>query len=448
MRRMTFPMLAVAWTAATTFGFAAADDWPQFRGPAMDGVVQDNPSLPERWGASENVAWKTAIPGLGWSSPVVWGNSVFVTTVIAAQPGEKPRPGLYLPPTGTERMPDPLPGTHQWKVYCLDLATGAIRWERTAHEGPVGTPRHPKNSFASETPVTDGERVYILFGNVGIFAYDLNGTLVWSHRIAPQLDQWGWGPGASPALVGSQLIMVADNDSRSYIASFDTKTGKQNWRVEREEGHNWATPFIWRNDLRTEIVTAGQRQVRSYDPSGRLLWSFSGRLTDVSIPTPVSAHGMVYVSSGYVGNDHRPVYAIRPGGSGDITVKFGEESSRYFAWYLPRAGSYNPSALVHGDYYYTLLDGGFITCHDAKTGAEIYGRQRIDAGATFTASPWAYNGKLFLLSEDGNTYVVQAGPQYKLLGKNVLDEMTLASPAVAGDRLLIRTAAHLYAFKK
>jgi outer membrane protein assembly factor BamB len=441
---MIAPVVGLVLTTAVV----AANDWPQFRGPAMTGVVGDNPALPERWSATENVAWKTRIPGLGWSSPIVWGNHVFVTSVLADREGEQPRTGLYLPPTGTERMPDPPRGTHQWKVYCLDLATGAIRWERIAHEGTVSTPRHPKNSFASETPVTDGSRVYVLFGNLGLFAYDMGGNLVWSHRIEPQLDQWGWGPGASPALVDDQLILVADNDARSYIVAFDTKSGRQNWRVERDEGHNWATPFVWRHALRTEIVTAGQRQVRSYDATGRLLWSFAGRLTDVSIPTPVSGHGMVYVSSGYVGNDHRPVYAIRPGASGDITVKFGEETSPHVAWYQPRAGSYNPSPLVYGDYYYTLLDAGFLTAHDAKTGAEVYGRQRIEAGATFTASPWAYNGKLFLLSEDGNTYVVQAGPQYKLLGKNVIDEMTLASPAVTADRLLIRTASHLYAIRK
>ena len=442
-----FSLLAVAGALLFCTGLAAAD-WPQWRGPGMAAVVADDPKLPEQWSATERVAWKARIPGLGWSSPIVWGDSVFVTTVVASQEGEKPKPGMYLPSTGTNAPPAPSPGTHQWKVYCLDLKTGQVRWERTAHEGPARTGRHPKNSYASETPTTDGERVYVLFGNLGLFAYDFKGTLVWSNRITPAQDEWGWGPGASPVLLGNQLIMVADNDAQSYIVSFDTKTGRQNWRTDREEGHNWATPFVWRNDLRTEIITAGQRRVRSYDPSGKMLWQFSGRLTDVSIPTPVAAHGMVYVSSGYIGNDHRPAFAIRPGASGDITVKFGEEESRYFAWYHPKVGSYNPSALVYGDYYYTLIDGGFLTCHDAKTGAEVYGRQRIEPGATFTASPWAYNGKIFLLSEDGNTYVIQAGPAYRLLGKNVIDEMTLASPAIAGGRVLIRTAANLYAFER
>jgi outer membrane protein assembly factor BamB len=243
--------------------------------------------------------------------------------------------------------------------------------------------------------------------------------------------------------------MVYDNDTTSSsIVAYDVRTGKVNWRTDRDEGHNWATPFVWKNNLRTEIVTAGEKRVRSYDTSGKLLWQFSSRMTDVSVPTPVAGHGMVFVSSGYIGNDHRPAYAVRPGASGDITVKFGEEASPYVAWYQPRIGSYNPSPIVYGDYYYTLIDAGFLTAHDARTGKEVYGRQRIEPGATFTSSPIAYNGKLFLLSEDGNTYVVQAGPEYRLLGKNPLDEMTLASPAVAGKTLLIRTMSHLYAIRK
>jgi outer membrane protein assembly factor BamB len=425
---------------------AGADgNWPQWRGADMSGVAADDPALPEKWSATENVAWKTPIAGLGWSSPIVWGDRVFVTAVTAEVAGEAPRKGMYLPTNATKTAS----GKHIWKVYCVDLATGKIRWERTAHEGPVPSTRHPKNSFASETPITDGERLYVVFGNVGIFAFTLDGKPLWSERMDPQNDEWGWGPGASPVLVGNQLVMVYDTDTRSSsIVGYDVRTGKVNWRTDRDEGHNWATPFVWKNNLRTEIVTAGEKRVRSYDTSGKLLWQFSGRMTDVSVPTPVAAHGMIYVSSGYIGNDHRPAYAVRPGASGDITVKFGDEASPYVAWYQPRIGSYNPSPIVYGDYYYTLIDAGFLTCHDARTGKEVYGRQRIEPGATFTASPIAYNGKLFLLSEDGNTYVVQAGPEYKLLGRNSLDEMALASPAVAGRTLIVRTLSHLYGLRK
>jgi outer membrane protein assembly factor BamB len=427
---------------------SASDQWPQWRGPEMVGVGAESPALPDHWSRTDNLAWQAPVPGLGWSSPIIWGNQVFVTTVVAAVASEGPKKGLYLPETGTDRPPDLPLGRHQWKVYSLDLATGKVQWERVVHQGDAIASRHPKNSYASETPVTDGKRLHVFFGNLGLFTYDLDGKLLWSARVEPQLDQWGWGPGASPILVDGQVIVVLDNDRKSSIVSYDAATGRQNWRVPRDEGHNWATPFAWRNSLRTEIVTTGQRQVRSYDLSGRLLWHFSGKLTDVSIPTPVAAHGMIYISSGYPGNEHRPVFAIRPGGNGDLTVKFGEEASPFIGWYQPRVGSYNPSPLVYGDYYYTLLDGGFLTCHDARTGAEIYGRQRIASGATFTASPWAYQGKLFLLSEDGDTYVVQAGREFQVLGKNPLDELTLASPAMASGYLVLRTASRVYAFKQ
>lgn len=423
---------------------ASPNNWPQWRGPNMMSVVENDPNLPETWSATQSVAWKTAIPGVGWSSPIVWGNKVFLTAVVADTEYEKPAKGLYL----GQGRPDPPPGVHHWMVYCVDLQTGKILWQRQAHEGQSRVPRHPKNSYSSETPTTDGERVYVLFGDIGLFCYDMEGKPVWSHAIEYKPNESGWGPGSSPVLLGNQLIHVYDNTEESYIAAYDTKTGKQNWRTERDEGSTWATPFIWKNDLRTEIVTAATQKVRSYDPSGKLLWYFNGRLSRLTIPTPFAAHGMVYISSGYPGDDHRPVYAVRPGGSGNITPKFVQKTNDFIAWYQPKEAAYNPSAIVYGDYYYTLLDGGFITAHSAKTGEEVYGRQRIETGATFTASPWAYNGKIFCLSEDGNTYVIEAGPKYNLLGKNVIDEMSLSSPAIAQERLLIRTAFHLYCIKK
>jgi outer membrane protein assembly factor BamB len=414
----------------------------------MMAVIEGRADLPETWSATSGVAWKTRVPGLGWSSPIVSGNRIFVTAVTVDTDGEMPKKGLYLPATGADVRPEPPSGQHHWKVYCLDATTGAILWERTAHQGAAKSSRHPKNSYASETATTDGERVYVLFGNLGVFAYDFDGNLAWARLVDQRVDKWGWGTGSSPILLDDQLIVVHDNVEESYIMALDAKTGRQNWRIVRDEVSAWSTPFVWKNEKRTEIVTVGQEKVRSYDASGKLLWYLSGRMTQVTVPSPFAAHGLLYASSGYVADEHRPVYAIRPGASGDITLKPEEESSDYVAWYQPRIGAYNPSAIVYGDYYYTLLDGGFITCHNARTGEEVYGRQRIETGATFTASPWAYNGKVFALSEDGNTYVIQAGPQYKLLGKNVLDEMTLASPALANGRVLIRTAAHVYSIKK
>jgi outer membrane protein assembly factor BamB len=244
------------------------------------------------------------------------------------------------------------------------------------------------------------------------------------------------------------LYIVNDNEQQSYLAAFDAKTGKEIWRVPRDEPSNWATPFVWENGRRTEIVTSGRRRVRAYDEDGKVLWELGG-MSSITIPTPFAKLGLLFLASGYVGDQTRPVYAVRPGASGDISLKPGETANASIAWYLPQGGPYNPSPLVYEDYYYTLLDRGFLTCHDARTGKEIYGRQRIDpAASAFTASPWAYNGKIFALSEDGDTFVIEAGPQFKLAGKNTLDEMCMATPAIYRSTLILRTASHLYCIRK
>jgi outer membrane protein assembly factor BamB len=339
------------------------------------------------------------------------------------------------------RIPDK--GVHHWMVYCFDLKTGRELWKHEAHFGEPKIPRHPKSTYASETPTTDGKRLYVLFGDVGLYCYDLNGKPLWSHAIEPKKTFFDYGTAASPVVHDGQVIMLYDNQEQSYLASFDAETGKQLWRTERDETSTWATPFIWKNELRTEIVTCGKRKNRSYDLSGKLLWEFDGRMSNLVIPSPFAAHGMLYISSGYFADKRRPVIAIKPGATGDISLKGTETSNKFIKWFQPKAGPYNPSPIVYGDYYYTLYDFGFITCHNAITGKEVYGRKRF-SGASFTASPWAYNGKLFFLSEDGKTYVVKAGQEFQLLHTNDIDDFCLSSPAVSQGNLLIRSASKLY----
>ncbi|MBI3697586.1 MAG: PQQ-binding-like beta-propeller repeat protein [Acidobacteria bacterium] len=423
---------------ALSLTLAAADHWPQFRGPESLGVVED-PKLPEAWGTTRNVVWKTDIPGAGWSSPVVWGDRIFVTAAISSEPKETPKKGLYF---GGNR--DAPTDQHRWLVYCLDWKTGKILWQREVHRGVPKGARHLKNSYASETPVTDGERLYAYFGNVGLYCFDMNGKLLWSQTWPAVAMRYGWGTAASPVLHQGRLYIINDNDDKSWLAALDKVTGKQLWRVERDEGSNWSTPYIWSTGRRTEIITSGTKGIRSYDLDGKLLWELHG-MSSIVIPTPFSAAGLLYLASGYVGDQVRPAYAVRPGARGDITLKPGETANQYVAWYLPQGGPYNPSPIVYGDYYYTLYDRGFLTCHHARTGKEIYGKQRIDPQTTaFTASPWAANGKLFALSEDGDTFVIQAGPEFKVLGKNPLDEMCMATPAIARSNLIIRTASKVY----
>jgi outer membrane protein assembly factor BamB len=427
---------------ALLIGVSANNNWPQFRGAQSLGVAED-PALPDTWSKTENVAWKTDIPGVGWSSPIVWGNRIFLTTVISASDQEPPKKGLYF---GGERGVSP--GEHRYVVYCVDWKTGRVLWEREVYKGVPTSTRHLKNSYASETPVTDGERVYAYFGNVGLFVFDLSGKPVWQQKFEPRKTRFGWGTAASPVVYKDRLFLVNDNDEKSSLAAYDKKTGKELWRVEREVGTNWATPYIWESGARAELVVPATKAVRSYNLDGKPLWEFKG-MSSIAIPTPFSKFGLLYIASGYVGDQHRPVYAIKPGASGDISLQKGETSNQYIAWYQPQAGPYNPSPIVYGDIYYTLLDRGFFTAHDAKTGKEIYGKQRIDpAAGAYTSSPWAYNGKIFCLSEDGDTFVIQAGAEYKLAGKNSLDEMCMATPAIARGSLILRTASKLYRISK
>ena len=421
---------------------AVADSWPGFRGAQANAVAEGD--LPVRWSSTENVTWKAEIPGIGWSSPVVWGDRIFVTSVIASNSEEAPKKGLYF---GGERKAPA--DEHRWMVYSVDFKTGKIAWQKEVFRGVPKQSHHLKNTYASETAVTDGEMVYFLFGNTGLYAFDMNGNAKWSRAYEPKNTRYGWGTAASPILYKGRLYVVDDNDEHSFIDVLDKKTGAVITKIDRAgEGTNWSTPFIWENEKRTELITNGTKHVRSYDLDGKLLWEFSG-MSSIAIPTPFAKFGLLYLSSGYVGDQVRPVYAIRPGASGDISLKTGETGSAFVAWYLPQAGAYNPTPLIYGDYYYTLLDRGFLTCHEARTGKEVYAKQRIDpVSGEFTASPIAANGKIYLFSEDGDGFVIEAGPEYKLIAKNSLDEMIMATPAAVRGNLIIRTASRLYRIGK
>jgi outer membrane protein assembly factor BamB len=438
MLRPTLALGAALWLATTLVGFAASE-WPQFRG-RTSGVAEDNPALPDRWSTTENVRWSVEIPGIGWSSPIVWDDLIFLTSVVKPGKVESPERGFY----GGVGTGEPVDQTvHRWMVYAVDFNTGKIRWEREVRQGVPLSVKHGKNTYASETPVTDGERVYVYFADLGLFAFDMAGKPVWNKPMDP-MKMRAWGSGASPTAHGGRVYVVNDNDDRSWMAAYDGKTGNQIWRVLRDETSNWSTPFVWQHEKGTEIITTGSKAVRSYDLDGKVKWQLTG-LTSLHVPTPVARRDLLFISSGFLGDSVRPVFAVRPGASGDISLKPGEPSNAFIVWSNPRLGTYDTSPIVYGDYYYTLMDRGFLLCHDARTGAEAYSRQRITGEASgFTASPWAYNGRIFALSEDGDTFVMQAGKEFKVLGKNSLGEMAMATPAIAGDSLIVRTATRLY----
>lgn len=429
----------LAWAAIVAGVAPAAEEdatahWPQFRGPHADGLAVGT-TLPETWSATENVVWKAELPGWGWSSPIIWGDKIFVTSAVSQQAREKLVVGGY--PGGRVLPTD----EHRWVTYCLDFETGKILWEREAHRGVPPEERHPKNSYANATPVTDGERVYAYFGNIGLFCYTLDGEPVWQQRWGSFPIRGGWGQGISPVLHQDRIYLLNDNEQQSFLLALDKHTGRQIWRVERQERSNWATPYVWENTQRTEIVTVGTGKVRSYDLDGNLLWELAGTSGLVS-QTPVAQHGLLYVGAGY---HYGPLYAIRPGAAGDISLAEGQTSNPWIVWSQPRGSSIHPGYLISDRRLYVLFDAGLLTCSHAETGETIYPRQRLNTGGgRFYASPWAYNGKLFLLNEDGTTWVVEDGPEFKVIRKNSLGDYTWATPAIASGSLFIRTYSALF----
>lgn len=445
--RIHLGMLALCWALCGTFDAVAQANWPQFRGAESRGIGTSD-RLPLVWGTDTNVAWRAEVPGRGWSSPIVWGKRVFLTTAVSEGELEAPKKGLYF---GGDR-PNPPKQRQRWMALCLDRDSGKTLWSTELHGAVPTTPIHLKNSYASETPVTDGKHLYVLFGSVGLFCLDLHGKVVWSQPMQPRPMRYGWGTSSSPILHRGRVYVVNDNEEASTLTAFDAKTGKIVWQVPRDEPSNFSTPYLWKHAQRSELVVPGRNQIRSYDLDGRVLWQLQGPSTIV-IPTPFEAEGLLYVGAGYVGDNlkvNKPVYAIRPGGAGDLTLPEGTRESAQIAWMEVNAAPYNPSPLAYDGRFFVLWDFGFLSCRDARTGRELYGKQRLKADGTagFTASPWAYRGRIFCLSEDGDTYVVGGSDPYRLERVNALGELCMATPAIAGDRLFIRTASRLYCLRE
>lgn len=402
-----------------------------------------DPTPPDHWSATENVLWKTDLPGLGWSSPIVWGDKIFLTTCVNSVKGAEPRKGLYLEDVDANKYP-PDKSERTWKVYCIRLGDGQILWEQVAHKGVPAKPHHIKNTLASETATTDGERVYALFGNLGLYCYDMDGKPQWTYAIEPRETQYGWGTSMSPIVYGDRVYLVNDNEEASELIALDKRTGKTIWKIPRQEKTNYSTPFVWENPLRKEIVISGIQWATSYDLDGKELWKIKGK-SILAIPTPFERFGLLYVTSGHVIWGENRLYAVKPGASGDISPGQEGKTDEFLAWHK-NAGPYHPTPLIIGDSLYMLLDRGFMACYNAKTGEAVYEKKRIPDGRAFTSSPWSYGGKLFCVNEDGVTFVIKPGPDFEILYTNRLteDDMCMATPVVVGDKLLIRTSERLY----
>jgi len=443
--------------------------WPQFRGPESN-PVGTHARLAERWSKTENVEWSQEIPGRGWSSPIVTGGKVYITTVTTEGKSKQPQTGTeYSNEYAAELQKQGLSGPEiikrlmdrdielpnevnvHYLLYRIDLKSGKVEWTKEFHTGRPPGGRHRKNSFSSETPVTDGKFIYLYVANLGVWAFDLKGNQVWNTPLEVNPIYLDLGTGSSPVLAGNLLVILCDNQQQQYIAAFDKQTGKQVWRTNRDLGSNepprqrsgWSTPFIWRHAQRTEIVTLGPETVVSYDLAGKELWRLKGTAA-TPVPTPFAYDGLLYINGGR----SRPMFAIKPGATGDISLKESQTSNEYVVWSQPRGGTYLPSSVAYQGFVYTLTETGILNRFDAKTGQQTY-KTRIDPAATnFTTSPWAYNGKLFCLSEEGQTFVVNTGEQFQLSHVNELDDMAQASPALVGERLLIRTEHRLYSIRR
>ena len=420
-------------------------NWPQFRGPGARGVAKGK-GLPTTWSTTENVKWCVPVPGRGWSSPVIWGDKVFLSSAISTGKEKTVKKGLYF--GGNEKTPSP--NQHRWMIYCFSFESGEKLWEQEANVGKPLTPRHIKNNYAPETQVTDGNLIYTYFADQGLFANDLDGELKWKRKMKAYKTRYNWGSAASPALHGDFIYILNDNEQNSFIEAIDKNTGETLWRRDRNEKSNWSTPFVWENSLRTEIITIGTGKTRSYGLDGTLLWKLVADMSSITIATPFTAHGLLYVTSGYVGDKHKPIYAIQPGGKGTINLKKNRPVDKSIVWRQPNAAPYNPSTLVYKDLLYVLYDFGFLACFNAKTGEKIYDKVRVRKRqrTPFTASPWAYNDKVFCLSEDGDCFVYKAGRKNELLHINKLDELCMATPGIARGNLFIRTASKLYRISK
>ena len=403
---------------------AAAQNWPSFRGPEASGVA-DNAGLPVKG----RTLWSAAVPGLAHSSPIVWGDRIFVTTAVSSKPNATFKRGLY----GEGDASDDL-SVQRWKVLCFARDSGKLLWEQTAYEGSPKEKRHMKATYANSTPATDGRVVVAFFGSQGLYAYDLDGKLLWKHDLgrintgAYDLKDYEWGTASSPILYKDLVIVQCDQQQGSFLMALDRGTGKTVWKTERDELPSWGTPAVIPGKQRAELVTNGSNFVRGYDPmTGKELWRIGGS-SKITAPTPVYSGDLVVVASGR--RPEAPIFAIRGGA---------------VAWQKQQRGPYMPTPLIYGQYLYILNNSGIFDCYVLQSGEEVY-RERIPhQGSGFSGSPVASDGKIYLPSEDGDIFVVRAGAKFELMGKMEMGEPLMATPAIAPRKLIVRTEHHLRA---
>ncbi len=423
----------------------AKGSWPSFRGPNASGIA-DGQHLPDSWDVKTgtHVLWRTPIPGLAHSSPIVWGDRIFLTSAISSRGKATFKPGLYGDGDASDDR-----STHKWVLYAIDKRTGTIAWERVAFEGAPRNKRHIKSTYASGSPATDGRIVVAWFGSQGVFAYDVNGNHIWTVDLgrvdmgAYDIPSYEWGPASSPIIWSGMVILQVDTQADSFLLALDAETGKTVWKTDRQELPSWGTPTVVSTPAGDELVTNASNYIRGYDPrTGKELWKLGGS-SKITAPTPFGADGLIVIASGR--GPERPIFVVRSGARGDLTLAKNQSSSDTVAWSKTGRGSYMPTPLAYRGILYVLNNNGVFDAYELETGTEVY-RQRLEPiGSGFSASPVAADGRLYLTSEDGDIIIVSAGGEFKRLGACSMGELVMATPALSDGVMYVRGVSNLFA---
>ena len=430
---------------SSTTNLLAQQNWPSFRGPSATGIAAGF-ATPVNWDIdlSKNILWKTPIPGLGHSSPVIWGNYIFVTTAVKTKGQSSLKVGLY-----GDIQSEIEDETFIWQVFCVNLKNGEIIWDRIAHSGKPKIKRHPKSSHANSTPCTDGKYVVAFFGSEGLFCYDIKGNLVWKKDLGI-LDSGyyrrpsaQWGGASSPVIHEQMVIVQCDVQKNSFIAAYHLKDGSLIWKIPRDEVPTWSTPTVYSGKAHSQIIVNGYKHIGGYDiKTGEEIWKMKGG-GDIPVPTPIVSKDLIFITNAH--GRMSPIYAVKISASGDISLEEDSLTNKYIKWSIRRGGNYMTTPIVYGDYLYCCFDNGRLSCFEAKTGKVQY-RERLSSKTVgFSSSPIAADGKIYFTSEKGDVYVVKAGPEFKLLSVNPMQETCMATPAISQDSLFFRTRTNLVA---
>jgi outer membrane protein assembly factor BamB len=422
----------------------AGGSWPSFRGPQASGVAEGQ-NLPDRWDGKkgENILWRTSIPGLAHSSPIVWDRRIFLTSAISTNTKATFRPGLYGDGDASNDR-----SRQRWMIYAIDKGNGKIIWERVAHDGEPVDKRHVKSTYASSTPATDGRIVVASFGSQGVYAYDVDGHFRWKVDLgrldlgAYDIPTFEWGPASSPIIWNGLVILQCDTQADSFLLALSAETGDTVWKTERDELPSWGTPTIAATPSGPELVTNASNFIRGYDPlTGKELWRLGGS-SKITAPTPVFGGGLFVVASGRA--PEGPIFVVRPGARGDLTLHGGDTSNGAIVWSRASRGPYMPTPLIYNGLLYILGNNGIFDVYDLRSGKEVYRRRLPEIGSGFSASPVAADGKIYLSNEDGEILVVAAGREFRHIATNWMGELLMATPALSDGVMYVRSSRSLF----